>query len=92
MMNTCIEELKIPKLWRQARVVALLKPGKELTDPKSDRPVSLLCQLYKILERLIFNRIAESLDKKNIEEQAGFRPGKSCCGQILNLTQHRVWI
>ncbi|KMQ91441.1 rna-directed dna polymerase from mobile element jockey-like protein [Lasius niger] len=92
MMNTCIEELKIPKLWRQARVVALLKPGKELTDPKSYRPVSLLCQFYKILERLIFNRIAESLDKKIIEEQAGFRPGKSCCGQILNLTQHRGWI
>ena len=39
-------------------------------------------------ERLILNRIAPSVDRHLIKEQAGFRPGKSCCNQLLNLTQH----
>lgn len=88
LFNACVTQLKIPKEWRKARVVALLKPGKEPTEPKNFRPVSLLCQLFKLLERLILNRISEALNAKIIEQQAGFRPGKSCCGQILNLTQH----
>ncbi|KAI5734515.1 hypothetical protein M8J77_007414 [Diaphorina citri] len=86
--NNCISELKIPKIWRKAHVVALLKPGKDSDSPKNFRPVSLLCHLYKLLERLILNRISSYIDEKLIKEQAGFRPGKSCCGQILNLTQH----
>ena len=88
LFNTCIQKLKIPKLWRKARVVALLKPGKDPTIPKSYRPVSLLCQLYKVMERMVLNRISGQLESEFIPEQAGFRPGKSCCSQILNLTQH----
>ena len=44
--------------------------------------------MYKLYERLILNRIAPSVDRHLIKEQAGFRPGKSCCSQLLNLTQH----
>ena len=43
---------------------------------------------YKLFERLILNRIAEHVDAKLIPEQAGFRPGKSCTSQLLNLTEH----
>ena len=32
--------------------------------------------------------IAPSVDRHLIKEQVGFRPGKSCCSQLLNLTQH----
>ena len=56
--------------------------------PKSYRPISLLCHKCKLYERLILNRIAPSVDRYLIKEQAGFRPGKSCCNQLLNLTQH----
>ena len=34
------------------------------------------------------NRIAEHVDAKLIPEQAGFRPGKSCTSQLLNLAEH----
>ena len=44
--------------------------------------------MYTLYERLILNRIAPSVDRHLIKEQAGFRPGKSCCSQLLNLTQH----
>ena len=86
--NNCTETKKIPKIWRQAKVVALLKPGKDPSVAKSFRPISLLCHTYELFERLILNRIAEHVDAKLIPEQAGFRPGKSCTSQLLNLTEH----
>ena len=86
--NNCTETKKVPKNWRQAKVVALLKPGKDPSVAKSFRPISLLCHTYKLFERLILNRIAEHVDAKLIPEQAGFRPGKSCTSQLLNLTEH----
>lgn len=88
LMNNCIRNAQIPKMWRKAKVVAILKPGKDPEDPKSFRPISLLCQLFKILERMVLNRISSSVDDVLVKEQAGFRPGKSCTGQVLNITQH----
>ena len=79
--NNCTATKKIPKLWRQAKVVELLKPGKDPSVAKIFRPISLLCHTYKLFERLILNRIAEHVDAK-------LRPGKSCTGQLLNLTEH----
>ncbi|XP_072376172.1 uncharacterized protein, partial [Diabrotica undecimpunctata] len=66
MMNCCVRTFQISKIWRKARVVALLKPGKDPADTKSFRPVSLLFHLFKALERMILNRIAESVDTKII--------------------------
>ena len=86
--NNCSSTTKIPKVWRQTRIIALLKPGKDPSEPKSYRPISLLCHTYKLFERLILNRLAPFIDEQLIPEQAGFRPGKSTTGQLLNLTQH----
>ena len=49
-LSSCLRRLKIPKIWRRALVVAIPKPGKPVGDPKSYRPISLLCVPYKILE------------------------------------------
>ena len=84
--NNCTETKKNPKLWRQAKVVALQKPQKDPSIAKNFRPTFLLCHTYKLFERLILNRTAEHVDAKLIPEQAGFRPGKSCTSQLLNLT------
>ena len=37
---------------------------------------------------MILNRIAPTIEQHLIKEQAGFRAGKSCTSQLLNLTQH----
>ena len=88
LLNACAITHRLPKLWRQARVDALLKPGKDPSSPKSSRPISLLCHLYKLYERLILNRLSPIIEHVLIPEQAGFRPGKYCTAQVLNLTQH----
>jgi len=56
-LNSCMHQLKIPKIWRRAIVVAIPKAEKPLEDPKSYRPTSLLCVPFKILERLIYARV-----------------------------------
>ena len=55
---------------------------------KSYRPISLLCHLYKLFECLILNRLGPITEQHLIPEQAGFRPGRSCTSQVLNLTQY----
>ena len=43
MMNSTLKTHKFPKLRRKSKVIAILKPGKDSTLPKSYRPISLLC-------------------------------------------------
>ena len=39
-------------------------------------------------ETLIVNRVSQLFEQHIIKEHAGFRPGKSCTSQLLNLTHH----
>ena len=86
--SSCLLRLKIPKIWRRALVVAILKPTKPVGDPKSYRPISLLCISYEILERLIYDRVEPLIDPLHPKEQAGFRHGKSTVDQVVLLTQN----
>ena len=86
--NNFLFQQKIPRIWRRTKVVALLKPGKNCSEPKSYRPISLLSHLYKLLERLLLKRIAPIIKTHLMEEQDSFCPGKLIIGQLLNLTQH----
>ena len=88
MLNNCFTQNKIPTIWRKSKIIAILKPGKDFATPKNYRPISLLCHTYKLYKRLILNRIAPTIEEHLIKEQAGFRHGKSCTSQLLNLTQH----
>ena len=87
MLNKCFTENVIHKKWKQSNIIALLKPGK---DSARDiyRPISLLCDTYKLYERIIIHRIASMVKKHLIKEQTGLRPGKSCISQLLNLNQN----
>ena len=37
---------------------------------------------------MILNRIVQVVEQRLIKEQVGFRTGKSCTSQLVNLTQH----
>ena len=39
-------------------------------------------------ERLILSRITPTVEAQLSPDQAGFRSGRSCCGQVLNLVQY----
>ncbi len=86
-LNFCHSQLRIPRIWRRSNVIALLKPGKPDDDAKSYRPISLLCAIYKLLERLILMRIEPILETQLPHEQAGFRKKRSTQDQVIRLTQ-----
>ena len=86
--SSCLRQLKIPKVWRRALVVSIPKLSKPVEDPKSYRSLSMLCVPYKILERLIYNRVEPIVDPLLPREQAGFRHGKSTMDQIVLLSQN----
>ena len=87
-MNNILVSNKFPKLWRKSKVIAILKPGKDSSLHKSYRPISLLCHTYKLLERMILYRLNPITEHTIIKEQAGFRAGKPCTSQLLNLKQY----
>jgi len=76
-LNFCMCQLKCPKIWRSALIVAIPKPEKPLGDPKSYRPMSLLCVPFKILERLLYACFDPIIDPLPPWEQVGFRPSIS---------------
>ena len=88
LFRNIVETKKLPSLWRKAHVVAIPKPGKNHDEPQNYRPISLLCHLCKIFERLIMNQIIDTIEERLIPEQAGFRRGKSSASQAANLVQH----
>ena len=87
MLNTCFIENKITKIWRQSKIIAILKDS---VIPKNYRPISLMCHTYKLYERLILNRVSPLLEQHLIKEQVGFRPGKSCTSQLLNTQMSHI--
>jgi len=75
-------QLKILNIWRKILIVAIPKPQKPLRDPKSHRPISLLCVPFKTLEKLLYARVEPIIDPLLLQEQAGFRHGKSTLDQV----------
>ena len=68
--------------------MAIPKLKKPIEDPKSYRPISLLCVPYKILERLIHARVEPIVDRLLPRERAGFRRGRSIVDQTVLFTQN----
>ena len=84
-LSDCLTTCTIPAVWKTAKVVATLKPNKEESDPKSYRPISLLCLTYKLMERIVLTRINPIVEQHLPPEQAGFREGKSTTDQVTRL-------
>ena len=78
----------VPSQFKIAKVVPVFKSrNKESMD--NYRPISLICNFCKILEKIVFLRLSDFLAEKNIisPEQFGFRPSHSTIHpmtQILN--------
>ena len=86
-LNICYRHIRIPKQWRHANVISLLKPGKRETSSRSYHPISLLCTTYKLLERIVLTQIEPIVEKILPKEQAGFQKGCSTLNQVVKLTE-----
>ena len=76
------------KLFKQAKVIMILKPGKPPTAVASYRPISLLPILSKILEKLLLTRMANDphFQDWTPSHQFGFRKAHSTIQQCHRIT------
>ena len=74
IFNLSLTTNKLPKVWKSAFVLPLLKGGKP-SEVNNYRPISKLCILAKVFERLVSDQLKEFLDFNNILSpfQSGFR-------------------
>ena len=87
LFNVFLHTKKVPKIWKLAKVVAVLKPKKPPDVASTYRPVSLFCVPSKLYERLNYNRIQPIAESVLPKEQAGFRPGRSSQDQVVSLAE-----
>jgi len=74
IVNLSIIQGAVPNELKSARVVPLFKKN-DKTEVGNYRPVSILCVLSKILEKIIFDQAQEYLTSNKLlyEFQSGFR-------------------
>ena len=57
IFNAVLRTQKFPPIWKLARVISVLKPGKDPALPSSYRPISLLDTIGKLFEKILLARI-----------------------------------
>ncbi|KAK6760687.1 hypothetical protein RB195_021952 [Necator americanus] len=73
---------RIPDSWRHAIIIPLHKKL-SVTDPRNCRGIPLLRVMYKVLERIIVDRLIKHHEETTRDEQSGFRPGRSTIDQVF---------
>ena len=77
LCQTCWSSKDIPEQWRRANVVLLHKKG-DASLPENYRPIALLPVGYKVLARMLHNRLQHGAAEARIRStQFGFRHGWS---------------
>ncbi|XP_058449145.1 uncharacterized protein LOC131429116 [Malaya genurostris] len=94
IFNQCLRFSYFPSLWKSAKVIPIMNPGKDPSSSKSYRPISLLSGLSKLFERAIYRRLLASTEQHNnilLDEQFGFRQGRSTVHQLTRVTNILKW-
>lgn len=87
--NICLRKGIFPTNWKKAKVILLAKPKKSKDAKQTYRPICLLYEGGKLLERIIAGRIKEHLELKEIlsDRQYGFRKGRTTCDATERVRQ-----
>jgi hypothetical protein len=88
LFNGCLRYGKFPTLWKEAGLVLIPKAGKPPDDPSAQRPICVIPEEAKLLERVIAARLTSHMAEvgPDLERcQFGFRPRRSTVGAIRRL-------
>ena len=89
LFNTCFNSGLLPSMWQESIIVPI--PKNSMLDkcvPLNYRAISLLSTVYKLYTNILNNRLNTYNDVNGniVEEQNGFRKGRSCLDNIYALT------
>nr|CAH7717665.1 unnamed protein product [Callosobruchus chinensis]CAH7730660.1 unnamed protein product [Callosobruchus chinensis] len=87
IVNSCLERGVFPSAWKEAIVTPLAKNNNP-TEHSHLRPISGLCILSKILEKIVYLQLVLYLENNKLfpVHQSGFRTGHSTTTALLHLT------
>ena len=85
----CLKLSYFPEQWKHAYVIPIKKPGKNGQIVGNYRPISLLSNIAKILEKVIAVRLQQHTEELNVlpDSQHGFRKRRSTTTQLMNVTK-----
>lgn len=72
-LTRAISELRMSRLWWQSKIIATLKPVKDPLVALNYRPISLFSLVFKMLEKILLNRLSGTIYNLLPHEQAGSR-------------------
>ena len=78
------EKEEVPADWKEGYLIKLPKKG-DLASCSNYRGITLLSIPGKIFNRVLLNRLKDSVDPHLRDHQAGFRKNRSCTDQIATL-------
>lgn len=86
LINQCLEEGRFPTTFKQTIVIPIYKGSGEKHDCNNYRPISLISNLSKIMEKLIYDRLTGFLTSTRFfaSNQYGFLPGSNTTTAILH--------
>ena len=76
---------KLPESFSTAIIIVLPKKDKDLLDPASYRPISLLNTDYKIIAKILSNRLTKYLPKLIHNDQTGFIKNRQSVDNVTRL-------
>lgn len=87
LLNYSLQNGVFPDQWKRANILPIPKLKIPMVC-KDYRPVSILCVLAKVLEKIVHKQVVEYVDKYNILSiyQSGFRKGHSTITALLKVT------
>jgi len=89
IFNAILTTHHFPTVWKHARFISILKPGKDPALPSSYRPISLLDTIGKVFEKILLTRILHEVNVRGLLRNAhfGFRPEHSTSLQLTRLVE-----
>jgi hypothetical protein len=90
LFNHCIRLLHFPTSWKEAKVVALPKPGKDPKFPQNLHPIGLLSSTGKVFEGVVLEIVQGHIGEGGLlgAGQFGFRARHSATLQCLRMADH----
>jgi len=86
LFNTVWQSKEVSTQWKNGMIVPLPKKG-DLSDCNNWRGITLLSVPGKVFACVLLGRMRKAVDTNLRQEQAGFRPCRSCNDQIFALRQ-----
>lgn len=87
LFNLVLKTSVYPTKWKVSKVIPVYKSGPR-QDIKNYRPISIVCAISKVFEKIIFDRLFSEISGKITTYQHGFFPKRSTFTNLMTFCQY----